>query len=206
MNLNSPCEIGTTFVRLVYDNFHHMAIKKVRSYIKYIAVAVYLTFGTSCSQDVPDAVFEMPFENLRFTIPAGISQFDAHFFIIRDIRLNMDFFLDQGGVSDPSRVRIIPATARLTQFQSAVDLEFIERISVQMFTPTNSNLNLEIFFRDPIPFRNGPGLNLVPNIIELQDYTEDDEINLRIRMQLRYPPPEFVEVNLDFVLRGEEID
>lgn len=181
--------------------------KKIKSIaLKAIFILGCIFSSLSCSKDVPLSVFEMPFENLRFTIPAGISPFDAHFFIIRDIKLNKAFFYDQGDVSDPTQVRIVPGSARLTQFQSNVDLEFIERISVQMFTPAEPDLNIELFYRDPVPFKNGPGLNLVPNLTEIQDVTEDDEISLRIRMQLRYAPPEFVEVQLDFVLRGEEIN
>lgn len=171
--------------------------------ILYLSVFVSL-LGSGCSKDLPANVFEIPFDNIRFTIPAGLSPFDAHFFIIREIRLNKSFFYDQGQVQDPDKVRLIPGSARMYQLSSNVDYECIERISVQVFTPSHPNANLELFFRDPVPFNNGPGLNLIPTLTEIQDITPNDEINLRIRIQLRYPTPEFIETELQFVLRGEE--
>jgi len=158
-----------------------------------------------CSKSLPSNVFEIPFDDIRFTIPAGLSPFDAHFFIVRELKVNKSFFFQQGQVSNPDRVRLLPASARMIQLVSNVDLECIERISIQLFTPSHPNINLEMFFRDPVPFRNGPGLNMVPTLTEIQEYLSDDEINLRIRVQLRYPTPEFMEMQLQFRLRGEEI-
>jgi len=171
--------------------------------ILYLSIFV-LLLGSGCNKDTPTSVFEIPFDNIRFVIPAGLSPFDAHFFIIRDIRLNKEFFYQQGQVRNPENVRLIPGSARIYQLVSNVDFECIERISIQVFTPSHPNANLEMFFRDPVPFRNGPGLNLIPTLTEIQDITPNDEINLRIRIQLRYPTPEFIETELQFMLRGEE--
>jgi hypothetical protein len=164
-----------------------------------------MLLASGCTKNLPNNVFEIPFDNVRFTIPAGLSPFDAHFFIIRDIKLNKSFFYQQGRVSDPSKVRILPMSARILQFTSNVDFECIERISVQAFSPSHPTINLELFFRDPVPFRNGSTLNLIPTVSDLQPYTDDDEISLRIRIQLRYPTPEFIECTMEFRLRGEEI-
>jgi len=174
-------------------------------YRKWFYLLWFLPVFMGCSKSLPTNVFEIPFEDIRFTIPAGLSPFDAHFFIIRELKVNKNFFYQQGQVSNPDKVRLIPGSARMIQLVSNVDLECIERISIQAFTPSHPNLNLELFFRDPVPFRNGPGLNMVPTLSELQNYISDDEISLRIRIQLRYPTPEFMEMQLQFRLRGEEL-
>lgn len=177
----------------------------LKRYTLYAVVGMLIFTNLSCNKNVPQNVFEIPFEDLRFTIPAGLSPFDIHYFVIRDLKVNKEFFYAQGQVKDPDKVRIIPASARMFNVLSNVDYEFIERISIQLFTEDLPNLNLEMYFRDPVHFKNGPVLNLIPTVVEIQDFLERDEFNLRIRVQLRYPPSEFVETQLQLVLRGEEL-
>lgn len=147
----------------------------------------------------------MVYENILFTMPAGLNPFEIHYFVLRDIPLNKNFYFEQNNVTDQTRWRIKPQAARLLSVFGSVDYDFIEEAAIVIFTEDHPNLNLELFFRNPVPLRQGPSLDLVPTLADIQSLLKNDKINLRIKLRLRAPTPEFVETHLNFKLIAEEI-
>lgn len=159
----------------------------------------------SCNKDeTTGRSFEMSYDKLFFTIPAGLNPFEVHYFVVRDIPLNKVAYFDQNNVTDTSRWRIRPQSARITSI-FGVDMEFIERVSVQFFTNDQPDRFIELYFREPVPLRIGPNLDCVPTVTNILPFLKEDRINMRIRLMLRTTSPEFVESELFLRLRAEEL-
>ncbi len=176
---------------------------KIRYYLSLLLFVVLVS--PSCDKGNDGRNFEMVYENVLFTMPAGLNPFEIHYFVLRDIPLNKEFYFEQNNVTDQTKWRIKPLAARLISVFGGVDYDFIEEAAVVIFTDDQPNLNLELFFRNPIPLRQGPTLDLVPTLADIQSLLKTDKINLRVKLRLRAPTPEFVETHLNFRLLAEEI-
>jgi len=168
-----------------------------------VSLVVFISIAQlSCKKDVGTR-FDMVYPEQIFTIPAGLDPFKIHYFVIRDIPLNRNFYYTQNNITDPDRLKIVPRRARFTSIFGNVDYEFIEEVAVQFSTPENPEQYFDMFFRMPVPLKNGPVLDLAPTLLEIQSLLKSDFMNLRVRLRLRGPSPEFVETQLTFSLIGE---
>lgn len=178
---------------------------KHMKYKYYIGLLMLVILAPSCVRENGGRNFEMVYDNILFTMPAGLNPFEIHYFVLRDIPLNKVFYFEQNNVTDQTKWRIKPQAARLLSVFGSVDYDFIEEAAVVLFTDDQPNLNLELFFRNPIPLNQGPSLDLVPTLADIQSLLKTDKINLRVKLRLRAPTPEFVETFLSFKLLAEEI-
>ncbi|MBK7425793.1 MAG: hypothetical protein IPI60_01515 [Saprospiraceae bacterium] len=176
---------------------------KVKYYLSLLLSAILLS--PACVKENNGRNFEMAYDNLLFTMPAGLNPFEIHYFVLRDIPLNKVFYFEQNNVTDQTKWRIKPHAARLQSVFGSVDYNFIEEAAVVIFTEEQPNLNLELFFRNPVPMNQGPSLDLVPTLADIQSLLKTDKINLRVKLRLRNTTPEFVETYLSFKLLVEEI-
>lgn len=176
---------------------------KTKYYLSFLLFVILIS--PSCDKENKGRAFEMVYDNLAFTMPAGLNPFEIHYFVLRDIPLNKVFYFEQNNVTDQSQWRIKPQAARLLSVFGSVDYDFIEEAAVVIFTDDQPNLNLELFFRNPVPMNQGPSLDLVPTLADIQSLLKTDKIHLRVKLRLRAPTPEFVETFLSFKLLAEEI-
>ena len=85
----------------------------------------------SCREDSGEFIFEMPFQNLEFELPAGLSTFNAY---VQEFELdsNIDFFLASNSTDTTSIKAFNPAFARIQALDNGVDFEYIREISIRI--------------------------------------------------------------------------
>lgn len=174
-------------------------MRRILIYTVFLA-SLFLFMG--CKKD-PVNRFDMIYPELYFTIPAGLDPFRIHFIEIRDIPFNKQFYFNQQGVSNPEAVVIQPKSARISSIFGDFDYDFIDRISILIADAERPDHYFEVYFRDPLPLRVGPFLDLIPTLLDIHQIVKSDRFNLRLRIQLRATTPAFIESRLDYIFSGD---
>lgn len=145
-----------------------------------------------CQKDDLVVAFRMEYPNLTFDIPAGLNTLDSHFFILRSIPTNKNFFF--GNNDEASIVEITPSFARIVGLQSNLaDYGFINEIVVRICQDNEVNqtnvvekCRREIFFREGIPLNVGNRVDLLPNSNNLKaELTEETFTVVLVLRRLR---------------------
>ncbi len=171
---------------------------------RYIVLA--LCVGLVSCEKEPELFFQVPVRGLEFTIPAGANPFEAQYFNFDSIPIANLVYGASGSVDPAAVPSIRPLRAGVEAFFGNVDYDFIQEISVTLCpvgvkTP---NCGREIFWRSPVPFNNGPILDLIPNENDVKDEVLEDYVNIQFKIvRLRESPNTFVEsiLSIDFAGR-----
>ncbi len=159
---------------------------------KYAAIYFFSLLFWQCQKDDLVVAFRMEYPNLTFDIPAGLNTLDSHFFILRSIPTNKNFFF--GSNDEASIVEITPSFARIVGLQgNLADYGFINEIVVRIcqdndVNPTNvvDKCRREIFFREGIPLNVGNRVDLLPNSNNLKaELTEETFTVVLVLRRLR---------------------
>ena len=162
--------------------------------------------GWNCNKDRGEVLFQLGYPNNRFEIKAGLSTFETHYFLIRNIPANYLAFLDQYGASDAEVTSIEPRAARLTALSSGFGFDFINDIYIEIFPDGKPEERREIFYRENLPLNTDDQVDLIPSYADLKEFfREHESFTLQVRLfRLRTPSPAFIECRLDvsFNVRG----
>ncbi len=172
---------------------------KTYSLIAFLSV---LLFTSSCNKD-NEGLFNVPFQ-VDFTIPAGLNTFDTHYLIINDIPSTVANLINQNGIDKESIQSINPKEAIISSIFGNQTYDLFREISVEIFpSGGDPDRGFEAFYRDPVPANAGDDLGLIGTLINAKDILIEDRFSLRIRMEMRYIPQQFVEsrLNFEFVVR-----
>ena len=167
-----------------------------------VSLLCLLLFISNCGKD-EEGLFDVPLQ-IEFAIPAGLSTFETHYLIIENIPSTVANLIDQRGLNAEDIESINPKTASITSVFGNQTYELFRNISVEIFTAgSDPTRGREIFYRDPVPQNTGSELGLIGTLINAKSYLVEDRFSLRIRMELRYIPQQFVEsrLNMEFVVR-----
>ncbi len=150
-------------------------------------------------------LFEMPYQNLLFEIPAGLSHFEAHYFVLRDLQSNADFFLDNNGKTAEQITAVNPHSAQLWAVDGNIDFEFVDEVSVRIYLEDEPNKWKEIFYRDQIPLNIGSKIDLIPTSVNVKDFVLEENFSIEVVFaRMRTQSPSFIETRLDFVFDAKE--
>ena len=156
----------------------------------------------SCEKE-KNLLFNLPFPNLNFTIPAGVNALEAQYFNIDSVPTNL-INVAMAQNFDPNQITAVrPASARLQSLFGNVDFDFVFEMTIQLCEvgDKSPNCGREIFWRQPVPQNVGDFVDLIPNENNVLEMLEKDMVNIQIKLaQLRATSPTFIEaqLNLDF--------
>lgn len=173
-----------------------------KSTTSLISLLCLLLFVSNCGKD-DEGLFDVPLQ-IDFTIPAGLNTFETHYLIIEDIPSTVANLIDQNGLQVEEITSINPKTGLISSIFGNQTYDLFRTFSVEIFSSgDNPNRAREIFYRDPVPLDAGNELGLIGTLIDTKDILVEDRFALRIRMELRYIPQQFVEtqLNMEFVVR-----
>jgi hypothetical protein len=155
--------------------------------------------GLSCNRDNNSFLFEIPFPNLDFTIPAGLNPLDTWYFNIDNVPTNALALFSANGIDTASVRSLVPNTARMLSLFNNVDYDFVYEIAVHLCEQGDQTprCGKEIFYRFPLPNNPGPFVDLVPNPVEVGSLILKDKVNVQVVLRFISPPPQFVETRLD---------
>lgn len=149
-----------------------------------------------------DPLFEMPIE-AQFDIPAGLDNFQTHYFIIRRVPT----FAQRYGISERDGVERINAGRGLLAAQfNAVDWGSVREISIHISGSNDLENGKEVFFQDRIDFSGVEELRLFSSLSEVKDILLQDFVDIEVRLNFRRITIQEIDarLNLNFVAYGPE--
>jgi hypothetical protein len=174
--------------------------------MRLTAVLLFFLLFSACSKEDQRVLFEIPFRNLDFTIPAGINPFEAQYFTLSNVQTNAKDLISGFGYSEEQVTSIVPVSARIFAPFDNVDFDFVFEVSVRICDAgdTSPNCGSEIFWRQPVPENIGNFIDLIPNELDVMERLMKENVSIQIKLaQLRDTSPQFINARLemDFEVR-----
>jgi hypothetical protein len=172
-------------------------------------ITLYLLLATivvSCEKEDPP-LFTIAMYNLLFQVDPTLQPPFTYYVPINDVKTNA-LSIIKGNGFDTSRMKNIrPLRASFNVIFDDSDLDFIDVVSVRICPQgvNTQNCGREVFYRDPVPFKPGNDLNLVPsNIDDIRDILLKEKVNVQVKFErLRgFPTKTFsIRLDMDFGVR-----
>ena len=133
-------------------------------------------------------------------LPAALNTFETHFFLIRNQESFIESLLQSNGmtINDVGEVR--SSTATVIARNTAVDLSFIQDITIRAVSIANPSKNFEMFYLDPVQFNEDNRLDLLASLSDVRDVVLEGRYDLEIRITLRRFVPSNVTLDINFFL------
>ena len=165
---------------------------------KLLFLLVSLLIFASCNEQ--EELFELTYE-VDVVYNSTQNQFEAHFQDIFGIQTMIESFRVANNITEDQIKSIVPKEAQLVNILTDQGLDFIQFISIRVFDgsafdPSDVTNVSEIFFRDNVPQDQRTFINLLPALPDVQDRLMEDQFNISIRSELRFPPPGTIEARL----------
>ncbi len=166
-----------------------------------MSVLLIVLVSNSCRERQP-ILFELPIR-LNFEVPAGLNPFERHFFTIRDVPTNLSNLRRQHNIDDNRALVIKPGSAVFSSIFQEVDFTFIEEIGISVYTGDDPDDDTDVFLTDFVPTNAGKNVNILPFDHDVADVLDVAEINFKVALRFRSPPPSFIEANIEVKFTAE---
>lgn len=143
---------------------------------------------SSCKRDSKRPAFEMRYF-LEFDVPAGLNTFTYHQFTFQMEESGMEFFLEQNDLDTSQISSIHTSFARISSLLDNEDLSIIDEVVIDLFKPSDSQLNYEAAYTFQVPTRKINRIQLVPSITNLKEVLQEDHFDMVIHIRFRGIPP-----------------
>lgn len=175
--------------------------------VKRIALLLLpVLMSVSCEKEDPN-LFKINIPNLRFQVDPTIQPPFTYYLPINDVRTNAITTISAHGLDTASIRSIRPTRASVSVVFDDADFDFIDALSVRIcpLGVNTENCGREVFYRDPVPFKPGSELTLIPsNIDDISDYLLSEKVNVQVKLErLRgYPQKTFtIRLDMEFGVR-----
>lgn len=164
--------------------------------LQWIWICVLALTVAGCSkQETADYEF---FVSTQTTIPSGLNTIETHVFVIPNVRPLLAANLQTKG-SDISRVKSIsPGRAELFDRFNSTQLGFIRDVSVRARKSDNPQDYVELFKLDNVNYNEGYRIALLNTLNDIEDWMDEDEVDIEVRLRLRGFSPHTLSLGLDF--------
>ncbi|MCB0705280.1 MAG: hypothetical protein KDC34_08225 [Saprospiraceae bacterium] len=166
--------------------------------MKFIVLFFPLLFIAGCKKETP-LLFEMPFQNLDFTMPAGQNALETYYVNFPAVPTNITALLDNFKIEANEVSGIVPGNGRLFPIFGAGDFDDLFREFVVQICPTGSTDNkcgFEGFYWDLVGQKIGLELNLIPNPLDLSDLLMEDKVHIQVWYRLLRASNETIDTRL----------
>lgn len=155
-----------------------------------------LLFSTCKKEN--NGLFDVPMQ-VDFTVRSGWNTFETYYIPVENIPNTVATLIRQNNLKVEDITSINPKAATITSIFDNQDFNIFREVSVEIY-PVNGNpdRSKEAFYRDPVPENTGKNLNMIATLIDGKDILTQERFSLRIRVELREIPRQFVESRLSF--------
>jgi len=158
-----------------------------------------LLLFSACTRDTREKLFELRFNNLQFTIPAGLNTFQSYYFPFSPLSTNIQNQLKAFQLTAGDIGGIYPAYATLRALDNNIDLDFIDEVSIRICGINESSCRLEVFYLQPVPFNAGREIRLLPSLANGQSILLDENFKLEVvLLRLRNISPLTIDCQFEF--------
>ena len=166
-------------------------------YSKILWLIVVLTgLSLSCQTDSPSFYL---FRENDFTIPAGLSPYETHFFLTYHIQNNFRKELEERQIN-PDQIRSVsPGRGSFSPIFQDIEYGLIRDVSIWLVSSSDPSVRKEIYYRDEVPLSQKNELQLLSGIANLKDFLLGQEkYNLEIQLKFRNFVPSNFENRLSY--------
>ena len=154
--------------------------------MKFLYALLVAIMLSSCSSREP--FFEMNAET-EFQISLGLSLIETHNFVRPNVIFPLNSSIQNLGLSELEVTEVVPFTARIQpKFQDEVNLDFINSVNIYIIDQQNLRRR-ELFYAENIPFGQKQDIELIPTLIDIIPYVENDQALIEVSIELRQFPP-----------------
>ena len=171
-------------------------------YCVVLALLSIVLAGSSCNkQDDLRPGFDMQYQ-IQFEIPAGIGPFVVHHFYLRNQQTRFEQLLNQQNKDPEDIAGISTQQAQLLGVFGDENFDFIEEISIRVFTEPDETDFIEVAYRFPVPMDPGNNLPLIPSLADSKRIMEKARFSVDVSLRLRKTTQVNLPVRLDLLLRA----
>jgi len=171
-------------------------VRLVNKYLLVLIAAVSL----SCNKNA-DILFEIPMQ-LEFAIGPGLSAFEKHFYLVRNVPTNMIALKEQFAISTDQELVLRPGSAVLRSFGQNVDFDFIQEVTISVYDDDRDD-DTDIFFNNQIPFNAGRNVFINPIDRDYREEIDKESLNFKIGLRFRTTTPRLIDSNIEIVFTAE---
>lgn len=166
--------------------------------MKKLAVLALVIFGLACNKDNDTILLAIPFQNLDFTIQAGLNPLETWYFNFDNVPTNALALFAANGIDTAGVNSITPNTGRLTSIFNDANYEILYEIAVYLCEAGDQDpkCGKEIFYRFPLPNNPGSFVDVIPNPVEVRDLILQEKVNVQLMLRFLSTPPNFMESRL----------
>lgn len=172
--------------------------------INFISKLLFITLIfslLSCNKDTFPKKFGIRLER-DFNVAAGLDILDAHYFVLNEIPTFYDNIIAQENVPAGTTIHLVPERAIITSQFGEVDFDFIDKVSVRIFTNTNLTDKPEAFYVEFIPNTVDNELELIPTSFEALPFLEGGLVNAEVKFLFKRTSPQQMNLHLVMDFRG----
>ena len=155
----------------------------------------------SCKKDNFQKKFGIRLDK-NFDVPAGLDFIDAHFFVLNELPTFYSNIIAQEDVPDNATITIVPERAVITSLFGDVDFDFVERVSVRIFTNENVEDKPEAFYIEFIPNTVDGELELIPTSFDALTFLKGGLVNAEVKFVFKRTSPQLMNLRILMDFRG----
>lgn len=138
----------------------------------------------------------------NFDVPAGLDYIDAHYFVLNEISTFYDQIIAQEAVPDGATISLVPEKAVITSLYNNVDFDFVDKVSVRIYTNNNPDDKAEAFYIEYIPNTVDGELQLIPTSFEALPFLKSGLVNAEVRFFFKRTTPQVLNLRIVMDFRG----
>lgn len=159
---------------------------------------VLMLLGAGCRKDGRERLFEMPYPNFDFEVPAGFSPTRTLVFLFDNVNTNFDFFAQQNSADTSAIYAISPYAARITSLDNQ-SYYFTEQVSVRICPDDGQECSFadEVFYVDNLQGRADNDIQLLPSLRNVKPLLSGKRFRMEVVFFLNDFTPYSVSSRLD---------
>jgi len=150
-------------------------------------------FMLSCSTREPSFDFNARSD---FRVDLGLSIIETHNYVKSNVIIPLEASIQNLGFSTLDVTEVVPFEARIQpRFNDNVNLDFINSVNIYLIEPDNLRRR-EIFYAENLPFGQKTDIELIPTLLDITPYIQNDRGILEVSIELRQFPPTSFEMDV----------
>lgn len=164
-------------------------------------MAVLAFLNLSCNKENIAKKFTIRLER-SFDVPAGLDYLDAHYFVLEEIPTFYEQVINQQNVPPGSTITLVPERAVITSLYNNIDFDFVDKVSVKIYTNNNSKDKPEAFYIEYVPTTVDDELQLIPTSFDAQPFLKDGIVNAEVKFFFKRATPQLLNLRIVMDFRG----
>jgi hypothetical protein len=153
----------------------------------------------SCDKGEVDRKFSIRLDR-NFEVPAGLDYLNAHYFVLDEIPTFYQQVVNQQNVPAGTKITLVPESAVISSIYNDVDFDFVDKVSVRIFTNTNVKDKPEAFYIEYIPTTVDGELRLIPTSFDAQPFLKDGIVNAEVRFFFKRTTPQLMNLRIVMII------